>query len=133
MDGAKSRQGLYIIGATNRPDMLDPALLRPGRLEKLLLVPLPSKEGRASILKKITRKIRIAPEIDLLTIALNSSLEGFTGADLTAYINDLCIFAMKNRSLFKKLVRSKENSIIAPVIQLNHVETKIKHSRIGSF
>jgi ribosome biogenesis ATPase len=125
MDGAESRQGLYIIAATNRPDMLDPALLRPGRLEKLLLVPLPSKEGRASILKKLARKIRIAPEIDLFTIALDSGLEGFTGADLTAYVNDLCVFAIKKRSLFKKPVRGKENYIVAPVIQLDHVELKI--------
>ena len=63
MDGLEDRRDVFVIAATNRPDIIDPAMLRPGRLDKLLYVPLPNKEDRFSILKTLTRKVPIAKDV----------------------------------------------------------------------
>jgi len=65
MDGLEERVGVFVIAATNRPDIIDPAMLRPGRLDKLLYVPLPNSDDRLSILKTCCRKVPMAPDIDL--------------------------------------------------------------------
>jgi ribosome biogenesis ATPase len=80
LDGGE-RRNVYVIGATNRPDVVDPAFLRPGRFGNLLYVPLPNADERASILKAIARKKPIDPSVDLDGIAKNNC-EGFSGADL---------------------------------------------------
>lgn len=72
MDGLEERVGVFIIAATNRPDIIDPAMLRPGRLDKLLYVPLPSPEDRVSILKTCVKKVPLAEDVDLVKIANNS-------------------------------------------------------------
>jgi ribosome biogenesis ATPase len=72
MDGLESRSATFVVAATNRPDMIDPAMLRPGRLDKLLYVPLPPPDGRAAILKTLTRKTPLAPEVDVDAIAFSS-------------------------------------------------------------
>ncbi len=72
MDGLEERVGVFIIAATNRPDIIDPAMLRPGRLDKLLYVPLPSPEDRVSILKTCVKKVPLAEDVDLVKIAHNS-------------------------------------------------------------
>ena len=72
MDGLEERRGVFVIAATNRPDIIDPAMLRPGRLDKLLYVPMPSKEDRHSILKTLCRKIPIAGDVDLKKIAYDA-------------------------------------------------------------
>jgi ribosome biogenesis ATPase len=72
MDGLEERVGVFIIAATNRPDIIDPAMLRPGRLDKLLYVPLPSPEDRVSILKTCVKKVPLADDVDLVKIANNS-------------------------------------------------------------
>ena len=95
MDGVDGREGVYIIAATNRPDMIDPALLRPGRLDKILYVPLPPADGRASILKALTRRTPLAPEVDLAPLASSPQLEGFSGADLKALVHEASVLAMK--------------------------------------
>ena len=69
MDGLEERVGVFVIAATNRPDIIDPAMLRPGRLDKLLYVPLPNSDDRLSILKTCWRKVPMAPGIDLARIA----------------------------------------------------------------
>jgi len=69
MDGLEERVGVFVIAATNRPDIIDPAMLRPGRLDKLLYVPLPNSDDRLSILKTCCRKVPMAPGIDLEKIA----------------------------------------------------------------
>ena len=69
MDGLEERRGVFVIAATNRPDIIDPAMLRPGRLDKLLYVPLPTKEDRLSILTTVCRSIPIASDVDLKKIA----------------------------------------------------------------
>ncbi len=84
MDGLEDREGVFVIAATNRPDIIDPAMLRPGRLDKLLYVPLPSKDDRLSILKTCTKKLPMNSDIELRLIAHSESCEGFSGADLSA-------------------------------------------------
>jgi transitional endoplasmic reticulum ATPase len=81
MDGMNAKKNVFIIGATNRPDQIDPALLRPGRLDQLIYIPLPDEPSRLSILKATLRKSPIAPDVDLNFLAKNT--HGFSGADLT--------------------------------------------------
>ncbi|KAI0766149.1 valosin-containing protein [Trametes elegans] len=81
MDGMNAKKNVFIIGATNRPDQIDPALLRPGRLDQLIYIPLPDEPSRLSILKAALRKSPVAPDVDLNYLAKNT--HGFSGADLT--------------------------------------------------
>ena len=88
MDGLEERRGVFVIAATNRPDIIDPAMLRPGRLDKLLYVPLPTKEDRHSILKTVCRKVPIAGDVDLLKVSHDPHCEGYSGADLSALVRE---------------------------------------------
>ena len=81
MDGMNAKKNVFIIGATNRPDQIDPALLRPGRLDQLIYIPLPDEKSRLSILNAALRKSPVAPDVDLSFLAKNT--HGFSGADLT--------------------------------------------------
>ena len=81
MDGMNQKKNVFIIGATNRPDQIDPALLRPGRLDQLIYIPLPDEPSRLSILKAALRNSPVAPNVDLSF--LSKSTHGFSGADLT--------------------------------------------------
>lgn len=81
MDGMNAKKNVFIIGATNRPDQIDPALLRPGRLDQLIYIPLPDEKSRFSILNAALRKSPVAPDVDLAFLARNT--HGFSGADLT--------------------------------------------------
>jgi len=89
MDGVGAKKNLFFIGATNRPDILDEALIRPGRLDQLIYIPLPDKPSRVSVLKAVLRKSPVAPNINMEF--LGDLTEGFTGADLT----ELCQRATK--------------------------------------
>lgn len=80
MDGMTSKKNVFVIGATNRPEQLDNALCRPGRLDTLVYVPLPDEPSRMGILKAQLRKTPVAPDVDLAYIA--SKTHGFSGADL---------------------------------------------------
>lgn len=95
MDGIDGREGVYLIAATNRPDIIDPALLRPGRLDKVLYVPLPDAAGRESILKTLARKSPIAEEVKFECIARDAHCNGLSGADLAALVREACILALK--------------------------------------
>lgn len=75
MDGLEDRKQVFVIAATNRPDIIDPAMLRPGRLDTLLLVPLPSEDDRYDILKTITKHSPLAPDVDLQRIARDKRCE----------------------------------------------------------
>ena len=81
MDGMNVKKNVFIIGATNRPDQIDPALLRPGRLDQLIYIPLPDEPSRLSILKAALRKSPVAPDVDLNFLSKHT--HGFSGADLT--------------------------------------------------
>ncbi|KAG8737806.1 Peroxisome biosynthesis protein pex1, partial [Ceratobasidium sp. 428] len=84
MDGAEGLDGVYVLAATSRPDLIDPALLRPGRLDKSLLCHMPAERERYDILKAVSRKVSLAPDVDLSTIAKRT--EGYSGADLQALV-----------------------------------------------
>ena len=81
MDGMNTKKNVFIIGATNRPDQIDPALLRPGRLDQLIYIPLPDEPSRLSILKAQLKKSPVAPDVDLAFLA--KTTHGYSGADLT--------------------------------------------------
>ncbi|KAI9490174.1 transitional endoplasmic reticulum ATPase [Zychaea mexicana] len=89
MDGMNAKKNVFVIGATNRPDQIDPALLRPGRLDQLIYIPLPDESSRMNILQAQLRKSPVAPDVDLNYIAKNT--HGFSGAD----IGEICQRAAK--------------------------------------
>ena len=95
MDGLEERRGVFVIAATNRPDIIDPAMLRPGRLDKLLYVPLPNKEDRFNILKTICRKVPLADDVDLMKVAYDQHCEGYSGADLSALVREAQLCTLK--------------------------------------
>jgi transitional endoplasmic reticulum ATPase len=80
MDGIGTKKNIFFIGATNRPEILDEALLRPGRLDSLIYIPLPDIDARIGILKAVTRKTPIAKDVNLKMIA--QITDGFSGADM---------------------------------------------------
>ncbi len=94
MDGFESNEGVILIAATNRPDVLDPALLRPGRFDRQVVVPIPDLKGRESILKVHTRKIPLADIVNLFVLARGTP--GFSGADLENLVNEAAIFAARD-------------------------------------
>jgi transitional endoplasmic reticulum ATPase len=93
MDGLEKLEGVVVIGATNRPDILDPALLRPGRFDRLVYVPPPDRAARLEILKVHTRRMPLAEDVDLERIA--ETTEGYTGADLAALCREAAILALR--------------------------------------
>lgn len=117
MDGIVSRKDVFILAATNRPDIIDPAILRPGRLDKILFVGLPTSNDRIDILRAVTKvstihfnlKItlkfnlfqngtlpKFAPDVNLEEIATLEECSGFTGADLTALVREAGVLALKD-------------------------------------
>jgi len=93
MDGFESNEGVILIAATNRPDVLDPALLRPGRFDRRIVVPRPDVKGREGILKVHTKKTPLSPEVDLDSIARGTP--GFSGADLENLVNEAALLAAR--------------------------------------
>jgi cell division protease FtsH len=96
MDGFETSEGIVIMAATNRPDILDPALLRPGRFDRSIVVPLPEFEERLAILKVHSRDKRIGPDVDLETMA--KATPGMSGADLANLVNEAALFAVRRGS-----------------------------------
>ena len=99
MDGFEGSQGVIVIAATNRPDILDPALLRPGRFDRQVVVPLPDIRGREEIIKVHIRKVPVAPDIKADILARGTP--GFSGADLANLVNEAALFAARQN---KRLV-----------------------------
>ena len=93
MDGFESNEGVILIAATNRPDVLDPALLRPGRFDRQVMVPAPDVKGREAILKVHTRRSPMAPDVDLSVLARGTP--GFSGADLENMVNEAALLAAR--------------------------------------
>ncbi|KAI8379662.1 P-loop containing nucleoside triphosphate hydrolase protein [Radiomyces spectabilis] len=96
LDGVENRAQVYVIAATNRPDMIDPAMLRPGRLDKLLYVELPTPGERLDILTKLTKNTPLAADISLEEVANDSRCEGFSGADLASLVRESAVSALRN-------------------------------------
>ncbi|MGF9757130.1 ATP-dependent zinc metalloprotease FtsH [Microvirga sp. 0TCS3.31] len=103
MDGFEANEGVIIIAATNRPDVLDPALLRPGRFDRQIVVPNPDVVGREKILRVHVRKVPLAPDVDLKVIARGTP--GFSGADLMNLVNEAALLAARRG---KRIVTMKE-------------------------
>jgi len=97
MDGTQSRHGVYLLAATNRPDIIDPALLRPGRLDKTLYVPLPPPDGRVAILRALTQRTPLAADVDLAAVGLHANCGGFSGADVASLVREASVACLKVR------------------------------------
>lgn len=142
MDGVGSRKNVFIIGATNRPDIIDPALMRPGRLDQLIYIPMPDYESRLSILKAVLRKSPVHRDVDLTYLAAQT--EKFTGADLT----EICQRAAKNairesiaRDMERRTIREQaeadgmtvedveEEDDLVPEILPSHFEDAVRNAR----
>jgi cell division protease FtsH len=93
MDGFEANEGVILVAATNRPDVLDPALLRPGRFDRRVVVPLPDVKGREGIMKVHTRKVPLCDDVDTSKVA--RSTPGFTGADLENLVNEAALLAAR--------------------------------------
>ncbi len=91
MDGFESNEGVILVAATNRPDVLDPALLRPGRFDRQVVIPRPDLNGRVGVLKVHTQKIKLAPQVDLEAIARGTP--GLSGAELANLVNEAALLA----------------------------------------
>ncbi|AVL70544.1 cell division protein FtsH [Oligella sp. HMSC05A10] len=102
MDGFESGQSVIVIAATNRPDVLDPALLRPGRFDRQVVVSLPDVRGREQILKVHMRKVHVAPNVDASVIARGTP--GFSGADLANLVNEAALFAARRNGRMVDMV-----------------------------
>ncbi len=103
MDGFETNEGVILIAATNRPDVLDPALLRPGRFDRQVVVPRPDVKGREEILRVHTRRIPLAPNVELKVLARGTP--GFSGADLANLVNEAALLAARQN---KKVVEMSD-------------------------
>ncbi|MFI7577571.1 AAA family ATPase [Micromonospora sp. NPDC049497] len=114
LDGVESLRNVVVVGATNRPDLVDPALLRPGRLERLVYVPPPDGPARAEILRAASRTVPLAPDVDMA--ALGGELDGFSAADCAALVREAALAAMRE-------------SLTATTVTAAHVETARRRVR----
>ena len=111
MDGINQKKNVFIIGATNRPDIIDPAILRPGRLDQLIYIPLPDEPSRLSILKANLRKSPVAADVDL--DALAKATHGFSGADLTEICQRACKLAIRE-NIMRDIELERERANLPP-------------------
>jgi len=138
MDGMGAKKSVFIIGATNRPDIIDPAVLRPGRLDQLIYIPLPDEGSRVNILKSVLRKSPVASDVDIPFLA--RTLHGFSGADLTEICQRAAKMAIRE-SIEKEIEMEKERAasgadgmdadVVDPVPEITkfHFEESMKHAR----
>ena len=94
MDGFDARKAIIIMAATNRPEVLDPALMRPGRFDRQVLVDKPDVKGREEVLKIHVRNVKLAPDVDLASVAARTA--GFAGADLANLVNEAALLAARD-------------------------------------
>ena len=127
MDGFSENEGIIIIAATNRPDVLDPALLRPGRFDRQVVVDIPDLQGREEILKVHIKKIKIDADVDLNQIARGTP--GFTGADLANLINEAALLAARNQKekvTITEMEEAKDKVLMGPERRSFLITTKEK-------
>ena len=136
MDGLEDMNDILVIGATNRPDMLDPALLRPGRFDRILLVNAPTEKGREKILKIHTKNMPIK-EKDKLDKVFEKKTEGYTGADLEGFVRDAAMLALREsidakevkKKYFEEALKKIKPSVTASTI---NVYKKVEESFLKS-
>jgi transitional endoplasmic reticulum ATPase len=139
MDGVGAKKNVFIIGATNRPDIIDGAIMRPGRLDQLIFIPLPDTGSRAAILKSALRKSPLAKDVDLDYMARVT--EGFSGADLTEICQRACKYAIREsieRSMRLERLKAEAGAAgqdmpmdddVVPEITRAHFEESMKFAR----
>ncbi|XP_073259018.1 transitional endoplasmic reticulum ATPase [Porites lutea] len=138
MDGMNVKKNVFIIGATNRPDIIDPAIMRPGRLDQLIYIPLPDEPSRVSILKACLRKSPIAKDVELGYMA--KVTQGFSGADLTEICQRACKLAIREaiETEIRKEREKEDNPDLdmevededpVPEIRRDHFEEAMKFAR----
>ncbi|KAG2438665.1 hypothetical protein HXX76_005212 [Chlamydomonas incerta] len=137
MDGMNSKKTVFIIGATNRPDIIDPALLRPGRLDQLIYIPLPDEGSRRQIFKACLRKSPIAPDVDFDTLV--KFTHGFSGADMTEICQRACKSAIREdieKNIERERRRAENPDAMmedepdpVPCITKAHFEEAMKYAR----
>ncbi|KAI8800893.1 ribosome biogenesis ATPase RIX7 [Cladochytrium replicatum] len=108
LDGMQGRKEVYVLAATNRPDMIDAAMIRPGRLDKTLYVDLPDPRERGEILRTLVRKTPLHQELDLSAVAIDNRCEGFSGADLKALVREAAVSALR-RALVNEATSASDN------------------------
>lgn len=122
LDGLEDRNGVFVIAATNRPDVIDPAMLRPGRLDKPILVDLPTFEEKVEIFKTLTRKTPMAPDVDLEEILRDKRTERYSGADISALVREATTEALRTA------LRSREERLMKRIaeggVDVNEVANK---------
>ncbi|KAK4589411.1 hypothetical protein RGQ29_020121 [Quercus rubra] len=134
MDGLSSKKTIFVIGATNRPDIIDPALLRPGRLDQLIYIPLPDESSRLQIFKACLRKSPVSKDVDLTALAKLTG--GFSGADITEICQRACKYAIRE-DIQKDIEREKreidameeESANEVAEIKAAHFEESLKFAR----
>ncbi|CAI2386014.1 unnamed protein product [Moneuplotes crassus] len=113
MDGLDERRNVFVIAATNRPDIIDKAMLRPGRLDKLLYVPLPTEKDRFSILKTLCRDKPISTDVKLKSIVKSERCNGYSGADLAMLVREASVIAIQGYSDAESLELKQEDFVKA--------------------
>lgn len=129
MDGFEKNEGVIVMAATNRADVLDPALLRPGRFDRQVMVDLPDIKGREEILKVHSRKVPMASDISLHSIARGTP--GFTGADLANLVNEGALLAArknKKRVTQEELEEARDKVMMGPERKSFFISEKEKKS-----
>merc|ERR1712230_38065 len=141
MDGVGSKKQVFIVGATNRPDILDPAITRPGRLDQLIYIPLPDEPSRIAIMNAVLRKSPVDPKVNRNQIAQTTN--GFSGADLTEICNRAAKIAVREAIIREVEMRNKEtedhpdydpafersDEDPVPMITVKHFEESMKFAR----
>jgi transitional endoplasmic reticulum ATPase len=142
MDGVGAKKNVFIIGATNRPDIIDTALMRPGRLDQLIYIPMPDFESRLSILRATLRKSPVAKDVDLSYLA--SQTDKFTGADLTEICQSACKLAIREeieRDIERQRIKAESGDMeddddddeddddLMPEILSTHFESAVRQAR----
>merc|ERR1712007_4227 len=140
MDGVGAKKNVFIVGATNRPDIIDTALMRPGRLDQLIYIPMPDYESRLGILRATLRKSPVSKEVDLAYLA--SQTDKFTGADLTEICQSACKLAireeierdieherMKEEAGEEMEDEDEEDEDMMPEILPKHFEAAVRNAR----
>ncbi|MGY1666085.1 ATP-dependent zinc metalloprotease FtsH [Geodermatophilus sp. SYSU D00696] len=140
MDGFQGNQGVVVLAATNRPEILDPALLRPGRFDRRVTVGPPDRAGRLEILRVHTREVPLAPDVDLAAVA--AATPGMVGADLANLVNEAALLAAKNRreqvagadlaeALEKTLLGTVRGIVLSPEEKLRTAHHEAGHALLG--
>lgn len=127
MDGVEGRRGVFLMAASNRPEIIDPAVLRPGRFDKILYVGLPTANDRVDILRAVTKngtRPKLAPDVNLELIGRSEQCNGYTGADLAALVREAGVLALREFIISEG--KSDGNNI---AVTTSHFEQAIRKIR----